>query len=207
MLVHPEGPRLRDRISHGEVSQHMGPITCSTLPCVPTTVAQPHSLSVVMLCRPTLPPAQQVEFYSLPKTMASHTLSLAALFCAQYCLDSRLHTVGGWREGKGGGGREGRGGKGGGGREWRGRKGREGEEGNGGEGMEGEEGKGGGGREGRGRKGMEGREGRGRTGMEEREGREGKERDRGGKMARRHCIYPRFHYSFFFGGGGGGGIG
>ena len=68
----------------------------------------------------------------------------------------------------------------------------EGREGRGRTGMEG--------REGRGRMGMEGREGRGRTGMEGREGREGKERDGGGgEMARRHCIYPRFHYSFWGG--------
>ena len=73
LLVHPEGPRLRDRVSHGEVLvQH-------DFPCLLI-----YMLSLHTSLHPTF---IKVDLFSLSKTLADFTLGVAIAFTSLYTID------------------------------------------------------------------------------------------------------------------------
>ena len=84
VLVHPEGPRLRDRISHGEVQCIYIDMRCNKI-MQKRMSCQRHY--VIRTCN------AQVDVSTMSKTLASHVVSVAIIFCAQYCLDPGLCTV------------------------------------------------------------------------------------------------------------------
>lgn len=67
LLVHLEGPRVRDRISHGEVREK----TYWVWVCLKFNFYQ----SI---------PALQVDFYQISKIISNHIVCMVAVFCLQY---------------------------------------------------------------------------------------------------------------------------
>ena len=71
LLIHSEGPRVRDRISHGEVRE---------------------VVSEVLLADFVLTDSLQVDFYQVSKTVSNHIICMVAVFCLQYSTGVEKHS-------------------------------------------------------------------------------------------------------------------